>query len=97
MLMNRKELVALVFLVVITLGLSAGAIYQYQHKQNVTNVAITKANKQRDAAVDAANGAKFNLTASNTQLQAVTVQKQHLCAVLTAKKLSDPVCLLPKE
>lgn len=95
--MNRKEIFVLILLLLVTLGLTAGAVYQQTHYQNVTNAAVLKAQKERNSAQSEAATAKFNLQAAQSQVQTVTAQKVAACAALTVHKLSDPACVTPKE
>lgn len=90
--MNKKELFILGFLLLVTLGLTAGAVYQSQHSQNVRDAAVLKAQKAEQQAKADANTYKLNLQAANTQVQNVTALKVAACTALVAHKLTDPAC-----
>lgn len=88
----KKEVFVLTVLVLLTLGLTAGAVYQQKHHQNVTDAAVVKAQKAVAAAKSELVTDQFNLQAANNQLQTVTTQKVAVCTVLKAHKLTDPNC-----
>lgn len=95
--MHKKQVLSLVVLILVTAGVTAAAIYQYKHSQNVTNAAVVKAQKERDMARSDAVTANFNLKAETAQVKSVTAQKVAACNALTAHKLSDPACVTSKE
>jgi hypothetical protein len=90
--MNKTQTVLLVPLTLVAAGLTAASVYQYKHSQNVTNAAVVKAQKQRDAAEATAAAYKLNLTAANTQVQVETSQKAMACQKLVALKQPIDAC-----
>lgn len=94
---KTAEILSITALLLITLALTAGAVYQAQHRQNVRNAAVAKADKQRDSARSDAVTAQFNLKAAQAQLQTVTADKVAACSALAAHKLVVPACVPPKE
>lgn len=88
----KKPILLLSLLIVITLGLTAGSVYQYTHHKNVTNAAVLKAQKQRDDALNLASAYKLNMQSANTENTALATQKAQLCAALVTLKHPSTIC-----
>lgn len=96
LLMDKKQTVSLVFLVIITLGLAAGAVYLQQTHSIHTDAAVKTAQAQRASAIkevtqhDAAN--KLLLQSANSEISTLQSTKIQLCATLTKAKLTSTLC-----
>ncbi len=88
-----KQIFLLSVLALVTLTLSVGAIYQYQHHKNVTEAAVAKAVAQRDEANKAAEAYQLSLKTSVAQVKALAAQKAAVCLQLQTAKLKNPACL----
>ena len=88
----NKQLAILSGLVVVTAAVTGGAVYQYNHKQDVTNAAIVKANNRANAAASETIAYKTQLGVVQTQNASLITTNQALCANLKAHKLTDPTC-----
>jgi hypothetical protein len=94
--MDKKQIFLVSLLALFTLALSAGAFYQYDRHQVKVDVAVQKANRQRDSAIEEARGLKaaqdFNLQSAQAEIRDYGIAQARLCATITKAKLTDPAC-----
>jgi putative cell wall-binding protein len=88
----RKQIILLICLLLVALTATSAAVYQNTHKQNVTNAAVVKADKQRDAALGVATAYHSQLQAANTENQSLGTAKSALCQQLVTLKAKSNYC-----
>lgn len=94
--MDKKQTVIFSFLVIVTLGLAAGATYMQQTHSIHVDAAVQKADSQRDSAVaEAKSLEQQNAAIQNTDSLHIKTYQAHqaaLCAQLAKAKLVNPIC-----
>lgn len=90
--MNKKQTFLISVLLLITVTLLVGSVYEYKHHQNVTTAAVVKAQNQTKTITTDLSAVKLNLQAANGQVSDLTNIKIQLCAQLVKAKLTSPLC-----
>ncbi len=89
---TNKQTFLLSFLLLITLSLTAGAVYLGQHHAARVDQAVKTAHAQRDSAVKEATVKEKSLSLASKQLQDVQAQKAVLCTQLKTLKATNAIC-----
>lgn len=92
----KKEIFLLVVLLLVALGLTGGAVYQYKNHQNVTDARVLRVTSERDSAQSQLkahdNQNKLTSGTLTNQIQTLNTQKTALCAQLKTLKATNVVC-----
>jgi predicted DNA-binding protein (UPF0251 family) len=94
--MDKKQITIFSFLVIITLGLAAGAIYLQQTHAVHVNAAVQTANAQRASAIKEMqqneSAATLEIKTRDVQITDLQGANTQLCQQLVKAKLTNPAC-----